>query len=436
MLTSQQNVSTKHLKIDQPMRFRQSIVELFSTFMQFEAEHFSGWVEDARLRRSMQNCLKLSPEAAPKAIPEAPPKALLAISTPEKFWVFYWYRAWQSVSHPLAVQHLSSYLQEPCYWAAQQMVKKFTNTQYKLPDYFQSAIAEVHTVLKGFDPNRGASLKTYAGMAFPSLLRDLLRQRQETDLCTHWTLLRKVSKKRLTESLQAMGWSGEAIARYRLAWTCFTALYVPPRSAVPPDPAFWTAVAEQYNAERLNLSSPIHSTVNAETVEQWLTRCAAAIRAYLHPPLTSLNTPKPEPGSGEIQDDLPTPLSESLLAEMIAQEEAQNRQVQQSQLYSALTAVLARLPTEYQQVMHLYYKEGLTQQQIVQQLHLSQATVSRRLTKAREGLLAALVQRSQAELNISPTPTLIKEMSIALEEWLRVRYGELGGKSEIELSMQ
>ncbi len=391
------------------MRSRQDLTELFSTFMQFDAERFSAWAVDARLRRSMQNCLQRFPEA-----PDL-----------ESFWVLYWYKVWQTPPSALAGLHLAAYLQEPCYWAAQQLVKKFATVQYSLSDYFQMAIAEVNTVLQRFNPERGASLKTYAGMVFGSVLRDMLRQRQAVDLCTNWTLLRKISKKRLNEALQAAGLSDAAIAGYRLAWTCFKALYVPtsPTGSLPSaDRHLWEAVAHLYNAER-------PKAINAETVEQWLTRCAGWVRAYLYPSIASLNAPQLNQKSGqeggEVQDQL-TASSESLLTEMIAREEIQDRQTQRVQVQKVLLAAIDQLDTPSQELMRLYYSQGLTQQQIVQHLQMSQASVSRRLNKIREGLLTAVVQWSQKELNIMPTPTLIKEMSAALEVWLSDRDSILG----------
>ncbi len=393
------------------MQFRRDIVELFSTFIHFKAEYSSVWVVDARLRRSMQHCLRNSPEAP----------------VSESFWVCYWYSAWLTSPLSLVEQHLSAYLQEPCYWASQQMVKRFTSSQYKLPDYFQSGIAEVNTVLKGFNPGKGASLKTYAGIVFPSLLRDILRQRHEVDLCTNWTLLRKISKKRLIEALQNLGLAPATIAQYRLAWACFNEVYIQPAAdlKINPDQHLWAATAALYNSERLNQLSA-SSTVSAEAIEQWLTSCVTAVRTYLHPPVASLNAPKSDQASGELQDDLAIHLSESLMTEMIAQEDDENRQAQQAQVHSVLTTALGKLQSESQELMRLYYQQRLTQQQIMQQLKMSQASVSRRLTKAREALLTMLVQWSQEELDISPTPTLIKDMSIALDEWLLLRYGESG----------
>jgi RNA polymerase sigma factor (sigma-70 family) len=395
------------------MRSRQDIIELFSTFLQFETERLNRWAVDTRLRRNMQRCLEQSP-AAPVS---------------EGFWAFYWYKNWQAAEKPantfdLPSLHLSAYLQEPCYWAAQQTLKKFTNIQYKLPDYFQMAIAEVNTVLKGFNPDRGASLKTYAGIAFPGLLRDGLRQRHAVDLCTDWLLLRKVSKKRLTEALYDAGLPAATIPQYRLAWVCFKVQYVPstPAEKLPkPDSAFWAAVAELYNAERQNQLISPGSPLTAETIERWLSQCAVWIRAYLYPSVASLNAPRPGL-AGEVQDDLPVLYSESLLTEMIAQEDAEARQMQRSQLSTILKTALEQLEPQSQQMIQLYYQQRLTQQQIMQQMAMSQASVSRRLSRARESLLKALVRWSQEVLNNSPTPTLIKSMSTALEEWLNVHY--------------
>ncbi|WP_442940648.1 hypothetical protein [Nostoc sp.] len=40
------------------MQPRQGIVEIFSTFVQFDVDQFSGWATDAKLRRSIKVCLE------------------------------------------------------------------------------------------------------------------------------------------------------------------------------------------------------------------------------------------------------------------------------------------------------------------------------------------------------------------------------------------
>lgn len=391
------------------MRPRQRLTELFSTFLQFESDQATRWAADPQLRRQMQQRLDQS-----------------ATATSEQFWVLYWYRLWRQAAEQQAKRmnqpelHLTAYLQEPGYWAAHQMLRRFTDLQYHLPDCFQIAIAEVSGVLKGYDPERGASLKTYAGMAFTSTLRDALRQRQVVDLCTDWTLLRRISRKRLLESLHHAGLSGQAMMQYQVAWNCFRAQYVPPSPSekLPqPDAAFWEAVVQSYRHHQPDLAEP---GLTAAGLEHRLTQMAGWVRAYLYPAVRSLNLPQFGNATTELQDYLPGS-EDSLLAELVQQEEATERSQQQTQLTQTLSQALSQLDPQAQTILRLYYQDGLTQQQIMKEMAMSQASVSRRLSKSREILLTALVQWGQS-LNISPTPSLIKDMSVALDEWLTARY--------------
>jgi RNA polymerase sigma factor (sigma-70 family) len=391
------------------MRHRQDIIELFSTFLQFETDTVTLWATDTKLRRSFQSRLAQSPPAS------------------EVVWIAYWHRAWDQADQNLAGSHLSAYLQEPCYWAAYRTFKKFSSSQFTLPDHFQIAIAEVSTVLRGFSRDRGASLRTYAEMAFQSILRDQLRQRQAADLCTDWTLLRKISKKRLVEGLQHAGLSVAAVAEYKRAWTCFKTVYVPSSSTErlsKPDAALWEAVARLYADTAESQTMP---PISAGQIEQWLSHCAAWVRSYLYPPVASLNLPRMGEDGGELQDGVAADTNLPLVV-LIEQEELTQRQRQHSQIGQVLKATIAGLDAQTQEILQLYYQQDYRQQQIMKQLGLGQATVSRRLSKAREALLMALVQWSQAELNNAPTPTLIGTMSNALEEWLRARYGQNGDR--------
>ncbi|OYE02018.1 RNA polymerase subunit sigma-70 [Nostoc sp. 'Peltigera membranacea cyanobiont' 232] len=393
------------------MRPRQEITDMFSTFVQLERGRFSKWLTDAKLYRNMQNHLEHSSSALKS----------------ENFWGLYWYKQWRSGFNNLARMHLLAYLQEPCYWVASKTVAKFTLSQYLFADYFQMAIAEVETILKDFNPEKSSSLKAYAIMAIPSRLKDILRQRREADICTNWALLRKVSKKLLSEALSEAGLSQSAVAQYRLAWTCFKELYTqnqPGGTSQLPEPnrQLWEAIANLYNHQRQSQITQPTEQRNAQTIEQWLTQTALYVRAYLFPPVKSLNAFKQNDDT-TITFDLPDPSSDSPMADMIAEEDVQNRQNQISQMSGVLLKALQSLDVQSQEVLKLYYEQGLTQQQIVQQLQMSQPTVSRKLVKGRESILAALIKWSQ-DLNISVNSNQIKDMSLALEEWLRNQHGE------------
>ncbi len=120
------------------MRSRQDIVEIFSTFIQFDFDRFSDWVSDPRLRRSINKCLTKED----------------SINHSENFWAIYWHKRWCQEPSGIARDHLIAYLQEPCFWSSRKTISNFSSTQYSLPDGFQIAIAGIDKVLKGFDRDR------------------------------------------------------------------------------------------------------------------------------------------------------------------------------------------------------------------------------------------------------------------------------------------
>lgn len=390
------------------MRPRQDTIEIFSTFLQLDAERFRGWATDPKLRRSMQSCLTRLPQ------PDS-----------ENFWALYWHKVWQTQPAGLAGMHLSAYLQEACYWSAQKTLPILANAQYTLSDCFQMAIARLDKVLKGFNPNHGFGLKSYASATFSSLIKEILRQQHEAAICTDWALLRKISQKRLVESLQNAGLTSE-IASYVLAWNCFKTIYVPTQatgtSKLPkPERTTWEAIAKLYNSDRWSQLHPPGAECSAEILEKWISACAKTVRSYLYPTFTSSNIPKPGQDFGELLDDLSDP-QESLLTEIIAQEEEQDRHAQQAQINAVLVEAVVKLEPQAQKLLQLYYGQGLRQQQMANQLELKQYMVSRQLTRSRESLLLALARWSQETMHISLTSDLLKNINTVLEEWLQRHY--------------
>ncbi|MDP5338460.1 MAG: sigma-70 family RNA polymerase sigma factor [Nodularia sp. (in: cyanobacteria)] len=386
------------------MQPRQNIIEIFSTFVQFDGDRFSHWAMESRLRRSIQSCLQETPK-----------------DTKSDFWVLYWYKYLQiPETKILAQQHLTAYLQEPCYWVSQKTAVNFISNQYKLSDCFQIAIAQVDRVLQSFNPEQGSNLRNYASIVFASAIRETLRQVHEVDICTDWGLLRKTSQKRLDESLQNAGLSSETINAYILAWQCFKTLYVPTKAANSrqlsrPDEQIWQAIATAYNSQT-------SQQVNPQTLEKWLLSAAKAVRKYLYPSPDSLNISKGGDNSGELLDSIPGTEQESLINNIICQEEAQTRASVQMEINQVLADAIAQLEPQVQQILHLYYSQQLNQDAIAQQLEIKQYTVSRRLTKVKEILLRSLANWSQDILHISVNTDLLKSMSVVIEEWLHNYY--------------
>ena len=391
------------------MHPRQDTVEIFSTFIQFEYDRFGGWVIDTRLRRSMKLSLEVSAGGS------------------TGFWALYWHRMWQEQPQSLAKEHLSAYLQEVCFWSATKTIDGFKSSQYTLPDCFQIAISRIDRVLQGFDRERGYNLNSYASITFSNTIREVLRQQKEIDICTDWSLLRKLSQKRMTEALAVRGLNQETIERYILAYNCLKISYVPERASSTrrlsePNRATWEAIANLYNQRRMSLT--IKEPVTVEQLQQWLTDCAKAGRDYLFPTVSSINKSKPGYDTGEIADSIVGESEESLLSELIAHEEAQQRGQQRAQLEQFLATTVTQLKPEEQKLLELYYSLGLKQVEIALELDTQQYAVSRRLSRVRKSLLKALARWSQSTMHISLTSDILDSISSLLEEWLAGYYGK------------
>jgi RNA polymerase sigma factor (sigma-70 family) len=393
------------------MRSRESITELFTTFLQFDADRVNGWVSDGKLRRNLLKCQATLSEP----------------DSSENFWVYYWCELWEKKPESLAKGHLSAYLQEVCYWAVRKTIANVFSVQYTVSDCFQMVIVRVDKVIKGFKPNMGFSLKKYSSAIFTSELKEMLRSQQEIDICTNWRLLRKLTQKRLVESLENIGLNEQTIQSYVLAWKAYQALFAPQhpsgtRKLQKPDEATWQAIAQFYNSQRLTQLSIPGKECNPETMEKWLLACAKAVRSYFYPNFNSINASVGDGDGGEFQDILPQLQQESLMAEFVAQDEQLERQSQQSQVNDFLITALNELDEEGRKILQLYYGQSFTQQQIASSLEIKQYTVSRRLAKCKDSLLLKLSQWSQESMHIPLNSSVLNYISTILEEWLQAHY--------------
>jgi RNA polymerase sigma factor (sigma-70 family) len=390
------------------MRPRHSILELFSTFLQFAGDSAGGWVVDAKLRRSMQTCLEQASQ------PEVS----------DSFWALYWHKLWQTEHSQLAANHLAAYLQEVCYWSARKLALNLPRGE-SIADFFQIAIARINRVLQGFNPQQGSELTRYASLAFSNIIKDTLRMRQEVEICTDWALLHKVSRKRLTEALQQFGLSSPGVDGHVLAWQCFQALYGPAeakstRKLSKPSSQTFAQISQLYNQQRTAIHPSLEKT-DAVLIEQWLMACGKAVRSYLYPHLVSADA-QPDPEGGTFLDQFESTFQDATLASVIEQEEESQRRDQRYQVNAILLRTLVKLDLASQRLLQAYYGEGLTQQQIAQQFDLKQYTVSRRLTNIRQTLLRSLGEWSQTILHHSLDSDVLNSMSLVLEDWLKVHY--------------
>lgn len=411
------------------MRPRKTLLDQFSTFLQFQGDRSQGWFTDPRLAKRMVLALAQNPAAV------------------EVDWIRIWHGR---RSEPRAIDHLTAFLQEPCYWGSVKVLRQLEvggrSGLLGLSDLFQSAIVVCPRILANFDPALSTNLRAYAELTFRSQIKDLLRRQRQVDICTDWGLLHKVSHKRLSDALVAQGLTQaggqpaqEADRGIFLAWLCFREVYAPISGASSrlqePDGETWAAIGRLYDRQRLAQEAPAATTAQ---LEAWLRRGAVALRRFLYPGQLSADVARGDSEASWLDSMVG---SDEPIAQLIAEDERQARSAQQQDLDCCLDEAIAVLPEEQRRLLMAYYGEGLTQQEIASQFGIKQYTVSRRLTALRKGLieplltwrLKAIAAQSGGEsdphsgLHMQPDSALLSTIGVALDGWLADRYGRADG---------
>jgi RNA polymerase sigma factor (sigma-70 family) len=404
------------------MRQRKDLIEIFSAFLQFESDRPTLWAIDPRLQRSMTRAVESEPRGS------------------EDFWAVYWLRQYDKHSDTLSpalrqsIGHLAAYLQETCFWSVSRVMPRLGAVQMKLSDCFQVAIADVPKLLQAFDASKPTGLKTYANTVFGNCLRDYLRQSKEVDFCSDWGLLQKISRKRLLDALVANNFDAAMRDRYYLAWKVLTTNHssekLPKlRTIETPDAQTWQLITRSFDRERKDF--PHVAAATATELEKWLLDAAKKVRSYLYPTVNSLNIKKGDDTEADWESNL-VGNDRSPLEELEEREARAERHSQQQQMVAVLQEAIAKLDDTARELLTLYYRDRATQQHIAQQLAIPQYTVSRKLSKARENLLKAILAWRQNTLHIAPTSDVISSISTLLEEWLESFYARTA-RSEASL---
>jgi RNA polymerase sigma factor (sigma-70 family) len=404
------------------MRPRQQLTEQFASFLVFQAESQSQWVISAPLRRNLEQ---------QRQHLDQPPDD-------EAFWVTYWYQRWASCQdssssnrssnkHPpqpsLAAEHLCAYLQEACFWGVQSLSRGFQSSQFQLADFFQTAIAQFEKVLRQFKPDYYPSLATYAQRKFKNLTIDRLRQQKEVEICSPWSLLRKLSAKQVREALAQHGLSASDSRQRQQLWHLYKTLWAAhkpehSRTLTRPTAALLLQLAQTYSDIQSQQAGFPVSPPPAKQVEQWLLELAQAGRNLLYPPATSLNQSLGEDSSTEYQDLLADDASDLSWSQLIQQETLKERQQQRQAIQAVLTQSIAQLPPTDRTLLERYYRQDCTQQSIAQDLGLKQYQIARYLSRIRRRLLQDLVAWATNSLHIAPNSTVVDTMEDALKAWL------------------
>jgi len=379
------------------MKKRATFVEKFSTYLWRDENGVLVWVSDRPLQRHMAQMVDRHPERD------------------EKTWVMYWLEAARKGSDRLAVDHLRSHLEEPCYWGAVNAHQKYPTGNWW--DYFQMArelAADPVKLWKNYDPQLSQPA-TYANKAFLYAILEQVRQKSEFDRSSDWGLLSKVSKTKLKKALKNASISEPQLSRYLLAWQCFQEICTlakaeGTRKLESPTAPQLEDVARYYNELRFPQSS--EPAVNGDRINQLLLKCIETVRNADRIPNISLDA---NPVHSQAAIAIYSEAQSELQAEL-ARDRAEWQEIKE-----VLDQAIATLPEEVQKVYTLKYGFAANQTAIAQMLKVNQSTVSRYLKANKQPLLSALgewVQSSGNSLTIEKNQALSKQ----LNEWLKDYY--------------
>lgn len=340
----------------------------------------------------------------------------------ENFISLYLFKTWKKQPESVVKQFLLAYLQESCYWAVESIYKAIKHQtksvgaycKYSLRDCFYMGIDKTYKVLEKFSIGKSLTLKSYAKKRFWTLLRDELRERRETNICTDWSLLRKLNPGRIKKNLKNRGYCESSIAQYILAWQCFVEIYVPNQGNSTtrlnePRPNTWKEIATLYNTRRMHCLNSPGSECQPETIKQWLIDCVRIEREHYHIKNEKLFN---------FGDELSLPndvleVSERLEVDSIFLKE------QAPVIETFLKRTLNNLKPEQQQLLSLYYgREKISQAKIGEQFGMKQYQVARKLKQIISQMTIALSKWSKDQLNITLTSERLNDISELLKCWL------------------
>lgn len=371
------------------MKKRQNVIQKFSTFLMLESNTKNTnliWKTDVKL----ENHIKILSQLEPKAKPEYWAHYFLKISkaTDDQnlslFDISSHINAesvFFDVSPPInldqARMHLSSYLQEACFWAAYRCYQRFSFLRHKYPleELFQIAntnINQPEKLFKSFDLKHPKyNLEAYTKVALVRYIQNIIYAQDIEAKRTKFSdygLLKDLNSKELKEALLAKGITEENSNDYCIVWRCFDEIYYYEHHQTKENfKLAKTQIAEIttfYNqlCKRLNLKV---QEVSVEVIQEILLICIQAAREYRTKRFCSIDE------YTNISDKVP-----NLLDCLIEQEEWQ-------EVKSIIDKLFSSIPESGQIMFNLWHGLNLTQTEIANVVKSKYAEIQKQYQVAR-----------------------------------------------------
>ena len=379
------------------MRKRKDICEMFSTILKVDDSKSyvgSSWEFDPRLVRNMSKKIEEEPNAH------------------QEFWAKYWLKeALKNPQNQLARGHLSAYLEEVCYSVTSHIFQQIPNIYLSQVDCFLIARATAANPAKIFKKGKekkydfiSSSVKTYAYLPLRTAILDQVHLAKDLEGDSDTGVLRKLTKKKLQETLQKAKVKDPEFSNCLLAWQCFNAIYAPTKIAgnrqlQPPDESQLKAMAELYN-QRCEVE---RSPIDWQKIQSLLATIIIAVRALSNIRHISLEDCVTEPVfvSDNPLDDFDSPSEE------------------QKQINSVLSQAFASLPSDLQKMLKLSYGLDFTQTDLEILFKKDQSQVSRQCKEGINILCDRLTIWSQEHWGMTINSSNLAENAKQIKMWLK-----------------
>lgn len=310
----------------------------------------------------------------------------------------------------LALEHLASYFEESCYYAAKKVWLQSSDRPWEeylyCPRVFLYNFDNLLRLLSSYDISHQTSLDTYVQQS----LRKFIRSELGIGKFSPWRLLDTKSDIELGEALQQYGYREPDLSKFKFARKYFKKVYrfnkvnnpaIRQRGQTWPDADIedFQAAAECYNVEKFLPSAPHEvsagGNISPEQMQKWMKLCIRALQNYTN----FINYPQ------------------SLEVVQVLQEKGHKVGLdkfdpQKSSIYdiestdnpawkiyrlldSAFRKKLETFKLEQHKMLLLYYGAGFKQKQLEIPLGIDQTSISRKLKRMKIQLLETFGNLSQ-----------------------------------------
>ncbi len=327
----------------------------------------------------------------------------------------------------LYAEHLSAYLEEPCFWLARgELSQQLEPLKYSKLDCFQEArkVAAQPIIIYEKYNFTDSNPSTWAKLQIKNKVKQTAYSGRELCKYATWSLPKYLSENRLKEALKIkLGIKAKKeIESYVFAVKSYKAIY---RSSQPeknkgklPEPnqeqwleiqKYYNFQCSEYNKKRKDSgeSDRLEEIDNFQLIREKICTCIKVARDYICN-FEDVDINSPEQNNSHETEIL-----------VFNPEEQEIETEENQQIISICLFEFSKLPPECQKLIQLSYGLDISQTEMTKIFGLKQYQISRKIKRSEQNILKGLVKWSQVNLGISPNEGIIKEQNQPFKEWLR-----------------